>query len=134
MFYNIFQLTMESLQDRLGAYLRHKRMTYKDFEETVGLGASAASRLSSHSYKKTFSRIAAACPDLNIEWLQTGEGEMLNRALQQTATGNGNMLAGRDVNAASPTSLDEALAALKRSQEQITALLTIIDRLTRGDD
>ena len=125
---------MDTLQDRLAAFIAYKRLTFKDFEQLAGFGASTAKRIGPHSYKKTFTRISDAFPDLNIDWLITGEGEMLVRPVRQTATGNNNMLAGRDVNAAPPSTMEEALAALRRSQEQISTLLTIIDRLTRGND
>lgn len=66
-----------TLQDRLRVYLKSKSLTYKDFEEQCNLSNGTAARLRETTRKSTFDRIANAC-DLNIDWLLTGEGEMLN--------------------------------------------------------
>lgn len=66
-----------TLQDRLRVYLKSKSLTYKDFEEQCNLSNGTAARLRETTRKSTLDRIANAC-DLNIDWLLTGEGEMLN--------------------------------------------------------
>lgn len=48
------------------------------FERQCDMGQGAASKLSSKSYATTFAKIARAYPQLNIDWLKTGEGQMLN--------------------------------------------------------
>lgn len=68
-----------ALQDRLSEYLELKSLTFKDFERMCGLSNGTAARLRETTRQSTFNRIANSC-DLNIDWLLTGEGEMLNSA------------------------------------------------------
>lgn len=65
------------LQQRLKQYLTYKHLSYKSFEDVAGLANASAKRLSKSSRKSTFDRISEAFEDLNIDWLLTGEGEML---------------------------------------------------------
>ena len=66
-----------TLQDRLSTYIAFKGLTFKDFERICNLSNGTAARLRDTTRRSTFVRIANAC-DLNIDWLLTGEGEMLN--------------------------------------------------------
>ncbi len=72
-----------TLQERLSEYLAFKSMTFKDFEREVGLSNGTAARLRETTRKSTFDRIANAS-DLNIDWLLTGEGEMLKDRIEDT--------------------------------------------------
>lgn len=69
---------MNSLQDRLSIFLNHKKLLMQTFERKSNISTGAGSRLSEKSREYTFDRISRAFPDLNINWLKTGEGEMLN--------------------------------------------------------
>lgn len=66
------------IQSRLKEFLAYKKLTYKDFELKSGLANATASRIGENTRRSTFNRVALAFPDLNINWLKTGEGEMLN--------------------------------------------------------
>lgn len=68
---------MASLQSRLQRFILHKDINMQTFERLCGIGQGLGSRLSNKSYATTFARIAKAFPDLNIEWLKSGTGEML---------------------------------------------------------
>lgn len=70
------------IQTRLKEFLSLKRLTFKDFEIQAGLANAAAARISENSRSSTFDRISIAFPELDIDWLRTGEGEML-KTLQQ---------------------------------------------------
>lgn len=65
------------MQERLSLYLKHKSLSYKDFEILCGLSNGTAARLRPSTRQSTLDKIANSC-DLNIDWLLTGEGEMLN--------------------------------------------------------
>lgn len=66
------------MQERLGLYLKTKSLTYRDFENICGLSNGTAARLRPTTRQSTFDRIAKSC-DLNINWLLTGEGDMINQ-------------------------------------------------------
>ncbi|MDE6535887.1 MAG: hypothetical protein K2K82_07775 [Muribaculaceae bacterium] len=69
---------MQTIQDRLARFLTEENISTQKFERLCNLGVGAASKLSLKSYATTYARIAKAFPQLNIDWLKTGDGEMLN--------------------------------------------------------
>lgn len=65
------------LLERAKEFINYKSLTAKQFEQIVGLSNGAFSKLSDSIRKSTVDRISNAFPDLNTNWLLTGEGEML---------------------------------------------------------
>lgn len=68
---------MGAIQDRLSQFLSSANLTTHRFERQCGIAVGAASRLTEKSYAITYDKIHKAFPELNIDWLKTGEGEML---------------------------------------------------------
>ncbi len=66
-----------TIQDRLKSFIKHKGLTYKSFEEACGFGNGTAKRFNENSKPRTYDSIIATFPELNREWLLTGEGDML---------------------------------------------------------
>lgn len=64
-------------QTRLNAYIESKGLSVREFERICGLSNGSASKIADSSRKSTFDRISTSCPDLNIDWLLTGKGDML---------------------------------------------------------
>lgn len=81
-------------QKRLNQYIEMKGLSVRDFERKCGLSNGSASKIAENSRKSTFDRISTSCPELNIDWLLTGKGEMINTdipalpALQEQSSGN----------------------------------------------
>ena len=67
---------MSDIQNRLKAYLDSKGLTYKDFEALCGLSNGMAAKISGKMRSTTADRIVEKS-DLNIDWLLTGNGEMI---------------------------------------------------------
>lgn len=67
------------IRDRLTTYLSHKNLSVREFERSCNISNGVLGRLSQTTNPKTLKRIEDNS-DLNITWLMTGEGEMLNRA------------------------------------------------------
>ena len=67
----------DSVALRLREYLSLKSWTAKDFERITGLGNGTCARIGDSTRSTTYNRISKSGIDLNIEWLRTGEGEML---------------------------------------------------------
>lgn len=75
-------------------------------------------------------KISLHNPDLNTGWLMTGEGEMLKSNVS-IENGDGSkqvIYDGNNIN--TPSTLDKALDALAKSQEQIDRLIVVIEKLT----
>lgn len=71
------------IQERLKLFLQEKSLSYKQFEEHCGLGNGTAARLSENTRGTILGRISKAFPELNTDWLMTGEGNMLRTAVHQ---------------------------------------------------
>ena len=69
---------MPNLQERLKQFIHIQKISELSFETRCGLSVGAVSKMSDKTYARTLNRIAIAFPQLNIGWLKTGEGEMLN--------------------------------------------------------
>lgn len=66
------------IKDRLKHYLTFKKLSVREFERLCGLSNGVASRISKSTNPSTLRRIENNS-DLNIDWLLTGEGEMLRK-------------------------------------------------------
>lgn len=66
-------------KERFIEYLKIKGIGQTSFEESAGLSRGAISQKSGFS-ANSIEKIAIACPDLNLDWLITGSGEMLKSA------------------------------------------------------
>lgn len=64
------------IKERLKEYLLFKKMSIREFERICGLSNGVASRISPTTNPATLRKIENAC-DINLDWLLTGEGEML---------------------------------------------------------
>lgn len=67
------------INERIAQYLSFKNMTAKTLEKVCKLGNGTIMKLSEKTRESTIDRIISQCPDLNRDWLITGEGEMLNK-------------------------------------------------------
>ncbi len=85
-------------QTRLKQFLRFKNLTPKEFEVRADLANASASRINENSRTSTFDRIANAFPELNIEWLTKGEGEMIKQPTQSAGNVSGHNICGVNIN------------------------------------
>ncbi|QIK58768.1 hypothetical protein G7050_02495 [Dysgonomonas sp. HDW5A] len=65
-------------KDRLYSFIKHEGITAKAFESIVGLGNGFVSKVGFSIRKEKLELISIRYPHLNINWLITGVGEMLN--------------------------------------------------------
>lgn len=131
---------MSTLQNRLRRFINYLDLSMRAFEYQCNIKAGTASKMSEKSYSTTFHKIQQAFPQLNIDWLMTGEGEMLLQddgtpQITATITGNNNHIAGHDLNNAETARLLQLLHAqsqqLDKAQSQIDRLLSIIEKLSK---
>lgn len=69
---------MDTLQNRLEKFLKVYGITMQYFEQQCNIAQGLGKKLSEKSYGTTFKRISEGFPQLNIEWLKTGKGTMIN--------------------------------------------------------
>lgn len=70
-----------TVKERLKQYLRVNRITQEKFCNSVGVAPTYVSNIRRGIQPDKLARIQQAYPDLNIEWLVTGRGNMLNNSI-----------------------------------------------------
>lgn len=68
------------MKERLLDYLKFRGIGQNAFENLCGLSLGTISKINLGLRGDKLAQIAVACPDLNIRWLLTGDGEMLKIA------------------------------------------------------
>mgnify|MGYP003470234304 CR=1 FL=1 len=132
----------ETVKERLSEYLKAKRITKAEFGRSIGVSASYVTSMRDNGRAsigvEKIERIRQRYPDLNIEWLLTGEGNMLNDVgISQSVNGNDNVtLAGHNMKVESDKLLEKAFDEIKaqremtqKAQEQVDRLLTILEKV-----
>lgn len=71
------------VKERLLEFIESKGITVRDFERNCGISNGAVSKMTSNTRESTYNRLSIAYPDLNIEWLKTGVGEMICENLKK---------------------------------------------------
>lgn len=70
---------MSEIKDRLTKFLEYKGYGQLKFENTAGLGRGFVNKVGFNINAKSLEKIAKAYPELNIDWLRSGHGSMLNK-------------------------------------------------------
>lgn len=68
---------MSSIKDRIATYVKTKGISIRQFEASSGLSNGFVKNIVSGVGADKMRSIHRAFPDLNTDWLLTGEGEML---------------------------------------------------------
>lgn len=69
---------MQTLQERLKTFITSLDSSVLAFENKCGMAPGTVNKMSDKSRPKTLEKIRKHYPQLNMEWLKTGDGEMLN--------------------------------------------------------
>lgn len=77
------------MKERLKEYLKISRITQREFCDAIGVVHSYLSSINKDIPNKKLLKIKEIYPDLNIEWLVTGVGNMLNTSSGVNVINNG---------------------------------------------
>ena len=97
-----------SVKQRLIEFLKYLKMGQNKFEKLVGISNGYIAHLKANPSPEKINMICSVYPELNVDWLLTGEGEMLKPKEQKT-DGNAEMV-GRAFRASTP---DEGVANVR---------------------
>lgn len=76
-------------KDRLVTYARvQHNMGMTNFEKYTGLASGTINKMKKGLSSDSLAKIMTKCPRLNVSWLITGEGSMLNERVETTRVGN----------------------------------------------
>lgn len=121
-----------TVKERLEFFLKSKKISNSEFGRRVGACASYVASIRKSISPDKIEGIAENWPDLNIEWLLTGEGEMLKTQSTHTVvtgdvSGNGNQIvAGNNnhIGAAHPKAEDVEIVDSEEVELKETVILT----------
>ena len=65
-----------ALKDRMITFIKAKGLTNSRFENIATLSNGAVSKMGDNTRKSTLDKISKIFPELNMVWLQTGEGNI----------------------------------------------------------
>ena len=87
------------MKQRIKEYLKYKDEKIIDFSAKIGVSNAYVSSIRKSIQPDKLARIQQVYPDLNIEWLVTGRGDMINTSRAITMTNSGNITGnGNNVN------------------------------------
>lgn len=122
-----------TVKERIMIFLAFKEMKPATFERLCGLSNGTLKQMKNEPRLSNIEKILETFPELNREWLLTGEGEMLNN----TVIGDGNIKGDNNnwTNVNTDSALLRAIEAIgeqqkitAKSQEQIDRLIGIIEK------
>lgn len=120
------------MKDILKKYLSAKRLSQNDFARLCGLSSSNFTRLGENTACATLKKIDANS-DLNVDWLLTGEGEMLKSVSQNANNITGHNVCGvnvngRDIDIKCPSEYETLLNIVKAHNEVVTRMQNQLDK------
>lgn len=117
------------IKERLITFIAAQGLTKSSFEKKCGLSNGYINNFKGNLGGGKLEDILSAFPDLSREWLIYGEGEMLNSSVVQNNQ-NGDNINGHSVTV-NKTETDSFIELLKKKDEQIDRLLTIIENMNK---
>lgn len=76
-----------TLKERLLEFVEFKKMNKRQFQISIGVSNSYIQNLNENIGPLILEKISAVYPELNIEWLLTGEGNMINEKKKNKSKG-----------------------------------------------
>jgi hypothetical protein len=125
------------MKERLLEFLAYLGMGQTKFEENIGLSRGLINNIKGGISSNTINKISSKYPELNTDWLVSGDGEMIKNSQQigdvsnstvvgANVSGNGNQITNNDI--AGMIELQKGYQdMIKKSQEQIDRLIGIIE-------
>ncbi|MDR2910730.1 MAG: hypothetical protein LBV47_05130 [Bacteroidales bacterium] len=114
------------MKERLLKFLTYLEIGQTKFEEKTGLSRGLINKIKGNISLDTLQKITDNYPELNENWLRTGEGEMIKQINQNNV--NGDNIHGHNVSVGK-TQADKLIDLLKTKDEQISKSQEQIDRL-----
>lgn len=129
----------DTIKERLIAYLKYKGVNNSEFGRIIGVSNAYISSIRKSIQPDKVEKISANFPDLNIDWLITGKGDMICISNAMIGDGN-NHQAGNGNTYNSLSALEKALdeisemrkllaEAIKNNKDQADRFFSIIEKM-----
>ena len=104
---------MADVRCRIKKFLKYKGLSQKEFTERIGVSTGYVNAISKGIGQEKIYIIRESYPDLNIDWLMTGEGEMIkgqsgNTIVTGDVSGNGNNIVAGNGNQIAASKIEDA--------------------------
>lgn len=119
---------MSSLKERLLLFIAYLGVEKSKFEQVTGLSNGFVDKSGDNIRSSSLEKISNTYPLLNTEWLRCGTGEMLKNSITQNNQ-NGDNIQGTSISI-QKSETEVFLELLKKKDEQIDRLLSIIEKLS----
>lgn len=123
-----------TVKGRLIKFLSDKGISHRSFERECGLGNGYVNNIRTSIQPDKLALIMEKYPELSVEWLMSGRGEMQKGGNIQTIHGDGNHHNNNGGDGRYTASLEQEVAALRKEiaalQEERRQFLKIIENLT----
>ena len=131
----------QSVKDRLKIYIKYLGIGQSKFEKQCNLSNGYINNSKGNFGASKLEYILKLHPELNREWLLTGEGEMLKSPVQEARGDNNTQIAGNSNNVNTSAEMQIALNEISEmrklvqeqvriNKEQTDRFLAIIEKLT----
>ena len=120
----------QTVKDRLKDFIKYLGIGQSKFEKKCNLSNGYINNSKGNFGASKLEYILKLHPELNREWLLYGEGDMLKSAISIENGDGSTQIIGDGNHVSTPSTLDKALDALAKSQEQIDRLLAVVEKLT----
>lgn len=116
----------DGVKERLTAFLRSKGINNSEFGRRTGTSSAYVSSIRQSISTDVLEKIAQAFPELNVEWLLLGTGEMYR---SDTVTQNGRINQNGDGgNTVNGGETGELIELLRKRDEQIDRLISLLEK------
>lgn len=122
------------LKDRINAVLSYTQLNASAFAKTIGVKTTQAVYDLLAGKTKTLSsdiltKIVSCYPALSVEWLVTGEGEMIKPSVQQISHGEHSPnLYGSNNNVGDAQAFERVLAELAEERKLVARTLAMLEK------
>lgn len=107
-------------KERILQFIEYKGLSVASFEKEVGLSNGAVRNMGQDTRQKTLDKISKTYPELNIDWVVTGNGNMLNNWVP-----NNDVV---EVSAEAWTVIKKQAESLASKDRQVEALIGLLKK------
>ena len=125
------------MKERFKAFIAYKKLSQRRFQASIGVSSSYINGITDGIGADVLRKISISYPELNTDWLLTGNGEMLNHSNNNaTSDRYGTSVAGNGNTVNTTSALERALESLMeqqkltaKAQEQVDRLLSLMEKM-----
>lgn len=122
-----------TVKERLKEFINYKDISVSEFCRQIGVSSAFVSSMRKSIQPDKAESIALRYPELNITWLLTGEGEMLNSTGKENTGNVSEILVGHDVVTVSREAWDMIKMQIETIQSQQRTIELLTTKKTQSD-